>query len=113
MCICFHSCIFTPAKSNMNAPGNKDPLFIISLIKAGQLQPQLQRWQCCLRQRTAAAAQHQHSVSVSGGSGSVSVNGGCDSAVVAAATALALAAVAQRHWWWQQQHSCVSTAAQR
>jgi hypothetical protein len=60
-------------------PGNKDPLIIISLIKAGQLQPQLQRWQCWLRQRSGSAQQRQRSVS--NGSGSVSVNGGCVSAV--------------------------------
>jgi hypothetical protein len=57
--MCFHSCIFTPAKSNMNPPGNKDPLIVIFLIKAGLLQPQLQRWQCWLRQRSGSTASAQ------------------------------------------------------
>jgi hypothetical protein len=70
---------FYSRSTNMNPPGNKDPLIIISLIKAGQLQPQLQRWQCWLRQRSGSAQQRQRSVS--NGSGSVSVNGGCISAV--------------------------------
>ncbi len=69
-------------------PGNKDPLIIISLIKLGQLQsqlqPQLQPWQCWLRQHSGNAQQRQRSVSGS-------------AAALAAAVALAVLAVeAQR-----------------
>jgi len=83
MCMCFHSCIFTPAKSNMNPPGNKDPLIVISLIKAGQLQ----RWQCWLRQRSGSAQQRQRSVSTVSASAA---------AVVASVSTVAAAAQRQR-----------------
>jgi len=75
-------------------PGNKDPLIIISLIKAGQLQPQLRCWQCWLRQRIGSAQQRQCSVSGSAAALAATVSAEAAAAASAAVAASAAAAAA-------------------
>ena len=90
---------------------------------AGQSQPQLQRWQCWLRQRSvsviggcgrvlAAAAQRQRTAAVAAAAEAAAARCSCGSAAAGLAAALAQAAAAQRRWCWRWQRQRNHGAAQ-